>query len=404
MKILFLGNGFDLYHGLKTSYLDFLKIIQNLDEFKTDIEYFCEERNNEDGEISEEHIFKDYFQNISGFNKDDLSKIYTLLYGNVWTIYYGKCNANIQGWIDFENEMNPVLNFFRNVFSKGIGINSLDKYIRNPTYQAESYKEVALANIFNMFFDDVGGSVYLIKKRYVDKSYGLLKNKIIETLERDLDKFTLAFNIYLRAFVESRNIDEYDWIKNISPDRIISFNYTKTEKYYFSYLTDVALSHVHGSTEYNNIVFGTDWIDDSDIDFMNFSKRFQRLTKVGDFSYINFATDPCDFDDLFKEDKKKNDLIVSFIGCSLDKNDSAIFKEYVEAAREINIYCYGFSDYRKAMRNLISIFGSDFMGELQRESKISFWDIKSVGTEETPEKIEPRAYYRGVMDEEMGNK
>lgn len=367
MHILFLGNGFDLYHGLKTSYLDFLKIIQHLDEFKSDIEFYL----NNPKEDDKDHLFKDYFSEITEINAESIGKIYSLLYGNIWSIYYGECNANIQGWIDFENEMNPVFDLFRNLFFKGVGVNSKDRYLANSTYLAESYKEVAIAKILTMFFEDEGNAIFRIKEDYFDEKYGLLKDKIVEKLEKDLEDFTLAFNIYLRELVELKQITEYKWIKELNPSRVISFNYTKTEATYFTDIPVESRAHLHGVTDWNNIVFGTDLIDDEDIEFIHFSKRYQRLVKVGDYSYINFLEDPCDFTDLYTNGVS-DDFVVSFIGCSLDKNDSPIFSEYINKADKINIYCYGFEGYKNTVGNLISIFGSKKITEYNRVGKIIF--------------------------------
>ena len=387
MHVLFLGNGFDLYHGLKTSYKDFLRIIKNLNEFKEEIRIYKGERRTE-----KELLFKDLFEGLLSINTDNSDRIYDLLYGNIWTKYFAKCNADIQGWIDFENAINPVLDLFRNVFVDGVGVTSSDRFFRVPTYKAKSYKEVGLANILNMFFINSNETIYEVKSMYYDKTYGLLKSKIISDLESDLERFTLAFNLYLIEFVEARHINQYKWINNISPDRIISFNYTKKEREYFSNLPENVCSHVHGMTDYNNIVFGTDLIEDTDEDFIRFSKRYQRLMKVGDFSYLSFVTESFGFNELFDNGSNKG-LEVSFIGCSLDKNDSKIFMQYIEEAEVINIYCYGFDDYRKAIGNLIGIFDSDFIGQLQRKRKLLFWDIKDLAYDAFPKKVEPKAYF-----------
>lgn len=394
MHVLFLGNGFDLYHELKTSYKDFLKIIQNLSAFKLDADYYLEKK----GDGNQEHIFKDYFDDVNGMSSEDVHKIYTLLWGNVWAIYYGRYNANIQGWIDFENEMNPLIALFRNVFSKGVGISNKDKYLSNPTYLASSYKEVSIANILiGIFFEDDGEAVFRVSEEFFDRKYGLLKDKILDKLEKDLEKFTLAFTIYLREFVELKSISEYQWIKKLHPNRIISFNYTKTERFYFDKIPVDNISHLHGTTDFNNIVFGTDLINDDDKDFMHFCKRYQRITKVSDYSYIDYLKGPFDYSDLFKYEDDKNNAVafkVSFIGCSLDKNDSPIFKKYIKRAETINIYCYGFDDYKKNVANLINIFGSKMIAGLQREKKITFFDIKGVEFDGEPKVIEPRIHYR----------
>lgn len=129
---------------------------------------------------------------------------------------------------------------------------------------------------------------------------------------------------------------------------------------------------------------------------MHFSKRFQRFTKVVDFSHIRYISELYEYEDLIVNGSRSGRK-VSFIGCSLDKNDSSVFKEYIENAEKISIYCYGFSDYRKAIGNLIRIFGSECVGELLRNQTIQFFDIKNLSTDDMPVVINPSNYYKKEM-------
>lgn len=88
-------------------------------------------------------------------------------------------------------------------------------------------------------------------------------------------------------------------------------------------------------------------------------------------------------------------LVVSFIGCSLDKNDASVFREYVERASFVHIYCYGFDDYKSKLTNLVNIFGSQKIECLLKNIQIVFYDIKNISssTNTEPEIIVPSVYH-----------
>lgn len=393
MHVLFLGNGFDLYHGLKTSYKDFLLILQNITEFNNAISRFIDNKNTQD---NDSHIFDEIFLDES-LEGSSVHKIYELLKDNSWANYYANCNADIQGWIDFENEMLPAIKLMKEVFCKDVRIVWCTEADWEASITFDSYKERAMMSLWPEFFDERDEYSYIIRTPYFDANYGILKAKIIKKMEDDLDDFITAFTLYLKEFVERRDIEKYKWINSINPNRIISFNYTSTERNYFEKISDSSCAHIHGSTIYSNIVFGTDLIDDDDSDFVNFSKRFQRLFKVGDYSYLDYITESDDFASI-TDANHYEPLTVSFIGCSLDKNDSSIFRSYIEKADKINVYCYGFSGYKSAMGNLINIFGHDRIRDYlhcdENGVKLNFIDIKDLSINDDTTIICAREYYK----------
>ena len=86
MNILVIGNGFDLAHGLKTKYEDFLKFTQ------TYLEY--DEAYRKKPEIKEE---------LEGLIKDNLWLEY------FYSIYESRKQEGKDGWIDFESEISQVI-------------------------------------------------------------------------------------------------------------------------------------------------------------------------------------------------------------------------------------------------------------------------------------------------------
>ena len=74
MNILVIGNGFDLAHGLPTSYKDFLEFTDN------------------------------YMSYAKSINDNLLSELKTLVSNNCWLEYFKRTYIG-NGWIDFEKEM-----------------------------------------------------------------------------------------------------------------------------------------------------------------------------------------------------------------------------------------------------------------------------------------------------------
>ena len=110
MNILVIGNGFDLAHGLQTTYKDFLRFTDEFMIYKT-----AKENRQELGWSDDEDTrFYKYF--ISLFNESQKSKdarkiveeFDMLIRENVWLEHFK--NTQIEnGWIDFESEISKVI-------------------------------------------------------------------------------------------------------------------------------------------------------------------------------------------------------------------------------------------------------------------------------------------------------
>lgn len=112
MNILIIGNGFDLAHGLPTTYKDFLKFTDKFEEYRL---------RNEDGDelLQENDGSSDYFFNLFGnkVNKnvrDLIQELNALIKNNVWIKYFKNlCESRKEqgkdGWIDFESEISHII-------------------------------------------------------------------------------------------------------------------------------------------------------------------------------------------------------------------------------------------------------------------------------------------------------
>lgn len=363
MNILVIGNGFDLAHGLPTRYLDFLNFFKNTDgiKFSSAIERF--------------HSGKDYGENYKGFiNKyskylestdiNKIKQIENMLSKNVWAKYYARCEAEIEGWIDFEKEILPVLTLLREVFEQS-KYATIYGTIQAPTARIRIEEEILRkkAKILERYFS-VTDEFIDVNSDYSGYTYGVYKNKILDDLKLQLDQFVEAFRLYLNVIVEPIDIDLKPIISSIKPDTVISFNYTMTECKYDN-LLDANNYHIHGSIDNrDSMVLGVNEVkDDPDNDFVYFVKYFQRIRKRIDQGYktIYKRNTPMTYG--------TGDEVI-FFGHSLDKTDEDIIKPLIEQARSVKIYYYEDEDYERKVINLINLFNRETIEENMFNGKI----------------------------------
>ena len=153
-----IGNGFDKAHGLLTGYNDFLEILKRIKLFK---EVFSDACN---GNIYEQSNLDKYFNNLSQINKEQVNRMIEIIENNVWAYYYGHCEAEMKGWIDFESEIFPVLRFFDYIFNTEIDISSSQMTGKLNKGLSSSQKRMAL--LFKKYI----GLDESIKKEYISNS------------------------------------------------------------------------------------------------------------------------------------------------------------------------------------------------------------------------------------------
>ncbi|MBQ2938306.1 MAG: hypothetical protein IJE05_05475 [Clostridia bacterium] len=367
-KILLVGNGFDLAHSLLTGYGDFLYIMKNWDEFyKT----FLHVRQSWD--ISPKKEFGKYLVNAHDMNDDNLMILGDIIKENSWVHYYCNCEAEIDGWIDFERELYPVMDLFAEVFAAEYSMQEVD-YI--ALGKGASIKVSANARRVGKLFEKyivVRDNYFIVKASFVSKQYGILKKKMLQTLKEEFDEFIKAFEIYLLEFVhKKKDIKTLKQIKNINADRVISFNYTLTEKIYG--ISEENTHHLHGkirenindSQNHNDMVLGASERTEQNLDFIYFIKYFQRIqkrigTKYKDF--LDVVTD--ERGDIYSYD-------LHIYGHSLDKTDEDVLKTVMGYARQIFIYYYNQEDYERKVINLIDLYGRDEVEENIEDYRFQF--------------------------------
>jgi len=397
-NVLLVGNGFDLAHGLVTKYEHFLYLMKNWDEFydafqkerkrseKQDTQ--CIKTGNKFYEISifdlvenPEKTIDKYIRNASKMNEVHIIKLGNIIKNNSWTKYYCCCEAEIDGWIDFEREICPVINLFEKIFQNDYVINEdivFDGKGTGIDYSNFTSKDLEIAKQFDKY-------VYCnryrltVTQNYISRNYGVLKKKIIADLRKEFEEFVGAFEIYLHEFVyKNADIKTLEQIKNLDINSVISFNYTLTEKLYG--ITNQDVHHLHGKIREdlthgkNNMIMGLSEASEQNMDFIYFVKYFQRIQKASGVKYKKILRRQTRDDNVVHS---KYNLYI--YGHSLDETDKDIITYVIGTKEELEnnkmkpehviIFYYDDTDYEQKVINLINLYGRDVV-ELYLEKRL----------------------------------
>ena len=337
MDILVIGNGFDVAHGLKTKYDQFLDFVKNIKS-------------------------TEYFRSCS----PELQSEYTsLINGNVWFEHFIKTKEERkntkQNWIDFEAEISDVIQVLDKI-RKEIYDQTLDEKTvieENVIYSSELF-------LFYLYPEyNVSDAKYYFSRRRI--------KKIKERLTNDLNRLTRCLELYLSDFLK---IDSCGTIPlftgEINPDYVITFNYTDTyELLYMDSLTDKfycgeknkkeKIHYIHGKAKKENTVDDCNLVlgieeylegndRQKDNEYIEFKKFYQRIYKGTGSTYTNWL-------------KKCNDtgetLNVTIYGHSIATTDGDIIKKLIEAAKTTTIYYYDKDALHSIILNLVQIIGEE---------------------------------------------
>jgi hypothetical protein len=316
-RIILIGNGFDLAHGMKTSYRQFIddyweKCIKEVHELAINIKY-------ENDEII---IGKRGYTEITANNYKDFNEV--LKRENININFKNKFfqiiteKSNIQNWVDIENEYYTLLK--KSIKSGGYNVIELNNDFQKVKNNLVEY----LKESENDFNKNLGGDYLRTKKIIGCKIYHPFKLK--DFSESSLNqKAEIEYNLIkkdLEALVEERiTMDELSENKRRLIQRIdtrtplveikkllqldsainyfdlipnqtifLNFNYTFTDKIYnnpreFAQLNNDRLSsietiHIHGTiapNDNNPVIFGFgDEIDDD----------YKSIEKLNNNSYL----------------------------------------------------------------------------------------------------------------------
>lgn len=274
-RVLILGNGFDLAHGLPTRYSGFLKfcngiICRKKNDIKNYIQLWFAQYN---VTVEDDVHLTSYYEKVNS--------MFEYIFANVWYKYFtklikgdGKTSIKGENWIDFEAEIRYI-------------IETIDIYTKNITYlygdivnemDSDKIEYPLKVQVFNSCLKH-------------DKDYSV--KEIREILYNDLKKLIKALELYLMLVEDIPiNLKSND-ISGVFYDCIINFNYTHIYKLNKHYNTmkiyskkPTEIFHIHGEIgkEPNNMVLGIDeyWSEDEcniHTNFTIFKKFAQRIQK-----------------------------------------------------------------------------------------------------------------------------
>lgn len=370
MKVLMIGNGFDLAHGLETKYTDFLKFVEQFNRVydinERDSDFYLRSGNFmqflvslfRDNSIESRHIIKEFRQ---------------ITLENIWVNHFNEVldvKKNIgENWIDFEKEIERIIGWMEK------SISTCKSFMDIVNLYEREHVTVAFLTDLNIE----------IEKFEFTKSSNTeeLEKRLIKKYLNDLDNLIRALEIYFTLYVYSQIRENFNddiiSLKLGENDAIISFNYTDTyNKIYKNNLIAPENIHfIHGNAVLhnngnNNMVVGIDETLEGDeinknLKYVGFKKYFQRIVKDVDASYTN----------LFKlsEDEYNEKIEVFVFGHSLDKTDSDIIRRIFTAKNSIvTVFSHDHDAQKQQVANLISIIGKDELlnSTYRSEPKIRF--------------------------------
>lgn len=365
MRILVIGNGFDLDHNLPTSYKDFLNFC----------EYVIVKSKNENTELTIKENQNNYYLNMKA--QKHLKEFEHLVISNYILQYFIRINRD-NNWIDFENEIKIIIDCFVD-FEKEFLLANKTKY-----YVSGDDKIVVLCEKLN---------IQVFKKNEFSVNDFVINEKRLKelffSLFDSIERITKALELYISEFIDSESINSFSPdVADYSPDKVISFNYSSTYERFYS-LTNwrASVDYIHGKakgykkcTQPNGIVLGITSSVPVESDYIYFEKYYQRITKKTGAKYKEWLRD----------DKQR--IEIAFFGHSLDSSDKDILIDLIEAKNSfITIYYHSDSAYKTIIENLNRLLGKEKLIQYvygntpkivflrQREacnSKSGGWEIK----------------------------
>ena len=389
--LLVIGNGFDLAHGLKTRYTDFLDFIngkknedrerfvnrnagsfadlahlpkveqqRQMNSLKLKRENWEKiyEKNNvkSRGKIRREKLMSHIKRSLeSGLFLAPRIFTYIFTFQNIWINYFNflvgnKAKRIGEAWVDFEKEMEEI-------------VYKIEFFINGE------YDTTKLANDSKLCF--VFNNNLLIDTETIIKI-------TIPNLEYDLKILSLALELYLQdkenTLVEKATCELIKDLLNVSA--VISYNYTNTwQKLYGKDFPGVTPYFIHGKLGEHNLVLGTGEtlppeLESSQTECASFKKFFQRVKyRLGNGYHIT-------------DSNRETEWQIVIYGHSLDPTDKESLcwllgedKNHKINLSKVIVYYYDEKSYNQQIANAIQIIGKEALIENVHSGKLVFEPI-----------------------------
>ena len=293
-RIVLVGNGFDLAHGLHTKYEDFInwywgkriyemrranKIIVDdglcslkiKNENETWADYFFYSRNEKVTTTSNKDIIE-FFIN----NKDIYEIKYTPLFENI-------CESiETKGWVDIENEYYKLLSSFLN-YSKYTNPQELNNALDIVRLNLIEYltdiqakkitEEVLNTNIKSKILEPFHNRDISVEKKHICDNFKTTNLEFEPTQCHSY--FGSDADEIIKNIKKSGTEDRYLPYKLM----LLNFNYTKTADMYIPKADSFEVNHIHGHlSDPKSVIFGYgDELDDD----------YKKLLKLNDNEYLH---------------------------------------------------------------------------------------------------------------------
>lgn len=382
-KILITGNGFDLFHHLPTKYGHFMSIMRTIEKNKFNKEVPFEELF---GDCFKRDFKGDYNLIVANYKVENIKFDYLkikelgdLLKSNNWYRHFSKI-TEIETWIDFESEIENVLNQISSLIRLAEKKRAGEKFFKND--------DLNIYIDFSEFdFCDKGviGGVS-IDDKYINLRTDKFDAKaVLNKMGILLNNFIAIFNVYLShivlQFYDSYNDDLKIPVNYI--DFFYSFNYTPTLEYIYN--KNINVVYLHGQTQSDNaiqnIVLGVDEIP-NEIVLLNgfeFSKYFQKIIKKTNNSLLEIPD---------KSTYISEENIFYIFGHSLDKSDKEYIKHIFDFLEKdytntsgVVVFYYDEKDNKGKVKNLFSYIKKDVIVDLNASGRLVFVEINKINLE-----------------------
>ena len=270
-RLVIIGNGFDMAHGLKTSYKDFINWYwdRRVDAFvgnitKVSADSLCKLTIKDNPNLSCWNVFafdNSYFKDIRGNRTCSGYEVITELqkYPDTFSVdttpFFGTIIQSIEtkGWIDIENDYYQLLKKCTETTDCGYTVKELNEQL--------AYLQKKLVEYLSTI--DVPETIGTINS-------AIRENICIEDLSiegKALAKTMGVIEYDTNSFDDNRYMDER--FSGMPPERtmLLCFNYTGTVKEYEQY-GGLILNYIHGELEHpEHIIFG--YGDELDKDYQD---------------------------------------------------------------------------------------------------------------------------------------
>lgn len=328
--ILVTGNGFDLYHGLKTNYMDFVKCVE---------EAFAqpkEQRTPFQAELTQ-------LCNVNGFFR-----------------HFHFTLADDPDWTNFEREMDNMLSaliHFQDVVLENEKDPEYDLISYNIISVVFTYNDLQIykhfARIFEQIYDDPSGGMFKLRQQFITPEKKLNKKALIAEVRRELETFTQALDLYLSTCVMGKiSTGVSPQIREIAPDYVINFNYTDTARIYGVPEDHIFYANGRAGSEPLNLVLGSPDESEEHMEWAYLRNYFQRLMR-----FIGVPEKSM----LYPVDAAGGAVPVEthWFGYSFPATDAGLIRDLARASEKMVIYYADMEDYAYKMIRLLEVFGKE---------------------------------------------